>query len=256
MTDNPYASPEHLDGQPTQARKKKFRWFNVFVAVIFIVIFAPGFLLTFVRDGRPTARRGHCANNLKQIAFALYNYEGTYGSLPPAYTVDSGGRPLHSWRTLILPYLYEERLYKSIDLTKPWDHPANAKARNTELNVYHCPATTSPDRMTTYLASVAPEGCFRPAEPRDLSEITDAHGQTIAVIEVADDHAVEWMSPLDADAAAILNRGQDPAKLAHAGGTLAAFADGSVHFLKYTEKPENLRALISIAGKENMLDLP
>ena len=45
-----------------------------------------------------------CVNNLKQIALALHNYEEVYKVLPPAYTVDAQGRPLHSWRTLILPY--------------------------------------------------------------------------------------------------------------------------------------------------------
>ena len=255
MTDNPYATPEHLDKQPIPEKKRAFSWLWLFLTLLIgAILFA--LLVPANRSAGPAVLRAECQNNLKQIAIALYNYEGTYGSLPPAYTVDTSGRPLHSWRTLILPFLEQESLYKSIDLNKPWDHPVNAKARQTNLAAYRCPGTHSPTATTTYLASVAPDGCFRAAEPRKLSEITDQHGQTIAVIEVADDRAVEWMSPLDADAAAILNRGQDPAKLAHAGGTLAAFADGSVHFLKYTEKPENLRALISIAGKENMLDLP
>ena len=72
-------------------------------------------------------------NNLKQIALALLNYEQAHHALPPAYTVDAQGRPLHSWRTLILPYLDQESLYQTIDLSKPWNDPANAKALETSL---------------------------------------------------------------------------------------------------------------------------
>ena len=73
-----------------------------------------------------------CANNLKQIALALRNYESVYHALPPAYTVDAEGKPLHSWRTLILPYLEQQALYDKIDLSKPWDDPANKEAYETD----------------------------------------------------------------------------------------------------------------------------
>ena len=83
-------------------------------------------------------------------------------ALPPAYTVDAKGRPLHSWRTLILPYLEQEPLYQTIDLSKPWNDPANAKALETSLPVFRCPEAVGPQNTTTYLAIVAPNGCFIP----------------------------------------------------------------------------------------------
>ena len=63
----------------------------------------------------------------------------TYKALPPAYTVDADGRPLHSWRTLILPYLEQEPLYQTIDLSKPWNDPANAKARRNRSSRFSLP---------------------------------------------------------------------------------------------------------------------
>jgi Protein of unknown function (DUF1559) len=33
------------------------------------------------------------------------NYHDTYGRFPPAYIADHDGRPMHSWRVLILPLL-------------------------------------------------------------------------------------------------------------------------------------------------------
>ena len=39
------------------------------------------------------------------IIVALHNYHDEHGSFPPAYVSDESGRPLYSWRVLILPYL-------------------------------------------------------------------------------------------------------------------------------------------------------
>src|SRR5262245_3382414 len=64
-----------------------------------------GLLLPAVSVAREPARRMQCLNNLKQIALALHNYDATYGSLPPAYIADASGKPMHSWRVLILPFL-------------------------------------------------------------------------------------------------------------------------------------------------------
>ena len=80
-------------------------------------------------------------SNLHQISIALQLYAAAHGGLPPAYTTDADGKPLHSWRTLILPYLEHQQLYESIDLAKPWDDPANAEACKAALSVYQCPST-------------------------------------------------------------------------------------------------------------------
>ena len=256
MNENPYASPENLDDQPKQPKKPKFSWLNVLMVLGAIMVFFFVFALPARRSARSAARRAWCMNNLKQVALALSNDESTHGSLPPAYTVDSKGKPLHSWRTMILPYLDQEELHKSIDLTKSWDDPVNAKARQAEVSVYRCPATDGPMHHTTSMASIAPEGCFRLKEPRKLAEITDNHGETIAVIEVASDHAVHWMAPIDAGEALVLGRVNELDKLAHPGGSLAAMVDASVHFLKASMRPADLRALISIGGNERFQDFP
>ena len=54
-------------------------------------------LLPGTRTPQPPMHRSQCVNNLKQIALALYNYEEHYLALPPAYTVDTHGKPLHSF---------------------------------------------------------------------------------------------------------------------------------------------------------------
>ena len=207
-------------------------------------------LLPAYDSARSDARRAQCANNLKQIASALNEYESTYNALPPAYTVSADGKPLHSWRTLILPYMEQRSLYETIDLSKPWNDPANAKAYATEISQFRCPERKLPASNTTYLSIVAPNGCFLPDKPRQVSEITDDRGLTLMVIEADADHAVHWMAPIDADESLVMGVSRK-SKLNHAYGTNALFVDGSVRFMKADFPAAQRRAMISIAGNDN-----
>ena len=42
---------------------------------------------------------------MKQLGLAVHNYAQQYRCFPPAYIADKNGKPMHSWRVLILPYL-------------------------------------------------------------------------------------------------------------------------------------------------------
>ena len=250
MTDNPYASPETLSVTPELVKKRGFPFFKLLI-VFGIVAVLVSLLLPATRRGGDGARRTQCKNNLKQIALALHNYESTYHALPPAYTVDAAGKPLHSWRTLILPWVEQLDLYNTIDLSKPWDDPANAEALKTVPHVYRCPSVALAPGFTSYLGNVGTNACFHPTAPRAFSEITDGLPNTLMVIEVAQEHAVHWMAPQDASEKIVLNFGSN-GKLAHSGGTQAARADGSVRFISENVSPETLRALISIADNEQV----
>jgi hypothetical protein len=211
-------------------------------------------LLMPAHRGREPSRRTQCKNNLKQIGLALHNYHDTYGAFPPACTVDADGKPLHSWRTLILPYLDQKPLYDTIDLTKPWDDPANEKARETLLHAYRCPSVADmPPNHTTCLAVAAPGSVFAPGESLKLADITDGARNTLQVLEAPSDRSVPWMSPRDADEALFLSLSKD-SNLPHRGGTHALLCDGSVHFLSLNLSPAARRALISIAAGDKVGD--
>ncbi|QEH31684.1 hypothetical protein OJF2_01490 [Aquisphaera giovannonii] len=219
----------------------------IVLAVLFVL---PGL---FRGGALEAARRAQCTNNLKQIGLAIHNYVSDHGALPPACTVDANGRPLHSWRTVILPYLGEEALYRTIDLSKPWDDPANEKALHAMPFQFRCPFMTAQENRTAYLASVAPGGCLIPGRPRPRAEITDPAGATILAIEADDQHTVPWMAPLDADEALILGFSM-ASKLPHYGGVNAAMVDGSVKFLRATLAAPVRRALISASGGDGPAD--
>jgi len=191
-----------------------------------------------------------CQNNLKNIALAIGQYEQVFKALPPARTVDADGRPLHSWRTLILPYLEQEDLYRSIDLTKPWDDPANAAALATPLSIYRCP-DAGPPGTTCYFASTGPDRAMAPDRPRPLAEIADPPGGVLLLFEAEAeaDHAVPWMTPWDGEPSEFL-RAAPYSRPPHGGGSNAAFLDGSVRFLDADTPAEVRRAFATIADGE------
>ena len=227
---------------------RRVGWWLPAVMVVGILLVLVALLLPLVRTAGPAVRRAECVNNLREIGLALHNYVDAYGALPPAHTVDADGNPLHSWRTLILPILGQSKLYEKIDLSKPWNDEANAEAYKTVVNVFQCPASSAPQGHTTYMAVVAPNGCFRLTEPRRFSEITDGPSNTLMVIEVAPEHAAHWMAPVDADEALALGVGTK-SELAHPGRN-ALFCDGSVKFLSTAVSESTLRALFSIDGND------
>lgn len=246
MTIQPTTSPVNN----TATQKKGFTLIQLLVVLAILGVLV-ALLLPAQRRVRPAARRTQCKNNLKQIGLALHNYHDTYHAFPPAFTVDSDGRPLHSWRTLILPFVDQEPLYNRIDLSKPWNDPANAEAFKSQVPVYQCPGSHADVAWThtIYMALVTANSCFRPTEPRVMSEITDDRGKTIMVIEVDVDQAVHWMSPKDASEPLVLGIGSKT-KHAHTGGIHALFVDGSVKFLSEQSSAADRLAMISIAGNE------
>ena len=234
----------------------KRHWLIEFVVVISVIATLLAFVAPPRRSAGPSVRRIQCVNNLKQITLALHDYVMEYKTLPPAYTVDGSGRPLHSWRTLILPYLGAKPLYDKIDLAKAWDDPANAEAyQSVAFDSYRCPEAKCPTTHTTYMAVVTSNSCFRPTEPRSLSDITDPQSETLLVVELHSDQAVHWMAPLDADEKLFLGLGPK-SKYAHNGGMNAAFVDGRTEFLEASLSTDRRQALISISGNDNGPELP
>ncbi len=248
MKDNPFASPEvHDTTQPPLGGWGSRLLKLSLIAAIIVVLGA--LIIPSPRRAREAARRTQCKNNLKQIGLALHDYHEEYGSFPPAYTVDSNGRMLHSWRTLLLPYLEQEQLYRQIDFSKPWYDPANAAAFEATVAVFQCRSTEMPKNHAIYLGVSGPDFCFRDDEPTRFTDIKDGVSNTLIVVEVPQDRTVPWMSPQDADEALImgLSRGS---KSAHTGGFQAALADGSVRFVSENIDRTTLRALLTISGDE------
>ncbi|MBN9517297.1 DUF1559 domain-containing protein [bacterium] len=107
----------------------------VVIAIIAILI---GLLLPAVQKVREAAARAKCQNNLKQIGIALHAYHSALQKFPPAQNAQS-----YNVHSLILPYIEQEPLYKSFDLTLSPGNAANAVPRATVVPIYLCPSDSS-----------------------------------------------------------------------------------------------------------------
>ena len=102
------------------------------LVVIAIIAMLVSLLLPAVQQAREAGRRIHCANNMKQVALGLLNYESARGKMPPAGFAGVNPRPSWSlgsfvpnfgrqisWVVMTLPYLEEQSLYDQFDLEVP-----------------------------------------------------------------------------------------------------------------------------------------
>jgi hypothetical protein len=66
---------------------------------------------------------GDPPNTPKQIGLGLLNYDITFKHIPAGDDVAYSGGVLHSWQTLIMPYMVISN--RDCDLTKPWNDSSN-----------------------------------------------------------------------------------------------------------------------------------
>jgi hypothetical protein len=198
-------------------------------------------------------------DNLALIGAALRAYHDDYKCFPPAVIRDSAGKPMHSWRVLLLPYLGEKELYRAYKFDEPWDGPTNSTLLIHSMPaVYRDPA--DPDSRITaetpYLAVCGDGSVF----PRDgsviLEEITDGPGDTVMVVEAARS-GIAWMEPLDMQITRMnysvnSNFGPDSVATLAGDGPQILLADGTVKELVPEVSAAQLRALVTIRGGETV----
>src|SRR5216683_6161808 len=105
----------------------------VVIAIIGVLI---ALLLPAVQKVREAANRTQCANNLKQIGLAVHNFHDTYGGFPNngnqwytgiSFDASLTPQPLKyqqaGWGFQILPFLEQDNLYKTVDMTDANHNP-------------------------------------------------------------------------------------------------------------------------------------
>ena len=89
---------------------------------------------------------------MKNIALGLYSYNVAHnGDWPPAVICDEKGKPMHSWRVLVLPYLDAQDTYDQYDFSEPWNGPNNSKLHDKMPSAFTCFGSGLPDQMTSYM---------------------------------------------------------------------------------------------------------
>jgi prepilin-type processing-associated H-X9-DG protein len=219
--------------------------------VVFAALF--GLLARAVGEAREEARRAQCVCNLKLIGLALHNYHSVYGCFPPAYVVGPDGKPWHSWRVLVWPFIESNPLCSRYNFNEPWDGPNNRTLIGTNY-VYSCPTHRStPSPFTNYVAVVGPGTVFPGAGTTSIADIHDGTANTLMLAECSD-LDIPWTEPRDLDVSKLSFRVNDPARPGpssrHPGGANVVLADGSCRFFKNTIRPKTLKPLFTIRGGE------
>ena len=130
----------------------------VVIAIIGILI---GMLLPAVQQVRAAAQRVSCANKLRQIGFAVHNYESALQAFPvnqvgPGRSDGSGGfeSGYYSWLVPLLPFMERDNLHSQFDLSisngdgdgfSMSDTHPNAVAAGTRVEAFLCPSDITAD---------------------------------------------------------------------------------------------------------------
>jgi hypothetical protein len=184
---------------------------------------------------------------------AVANYHDAEGRYPPPYVAGPDGRPWHSWRVLILPYLEHPDLYNEYRFDEPWDGPNNRKLADRMPPVYAFHGPDRPGNTTTnYLAVVGRETVWHASQPVTSADVPDGLGATILVVE-NNGAEVHWMAPRDLSLADLDLRMNSPRGVSSPYEDPAvAMLDGSLHRLRPGLRSAALRALLTTRGGERL----
>jgi hypothetical protein len=222
------------------------------VLLLLGVLIATYFVPSVATLGKTTPEK--CRDNLRKIAAAMRAYHDEHGHFPPAHVADDKGRPRHSWRVLLLPYVGEQALYDQYQFDEPWNSRHNQTLIKSVPNVYACPdGADSEFGETSYVVICGNGMLFDKDQVRSIASITDRPANTLLVVEV-DNSAISWSEPRDLDASEVswnINRDRRGIGSAHAeGGANVAMADGIAHHFADFLPSDQLRAMATIDGGE------
>jgi RNA polymerase sigma factor (sigma-70 family) len=197
---------------------------------------------------RTAAKRARSSNYLKQLAIVMQTYSDANGRFPAAAVFDKDGKPLLSWRVLMLPYLEQEALYKEFHLDEAWDSDHNKKLLEKMPPLFAGGDEQALKSHETYYQGFVGKGAAFDGTKglRFPADFPDGTSNTILLVEAK--KVVPWTKPEDIpfDAGKLLPRvgGLDK------DGFLAALCDGSVRFIPRTIKEDDLRTwIIRNSGK-------
>ena len=211
---------------------------------------------------REGTRRERCEYNLLQLYRATCEYVDAYGTYPPAYTIDSEGTPLHSWRVLLLPYLDREELYSHIRLNEPWDCEWNSQFWDKTPSLFQCSsipvhtesgsANLDKTKRCSFSCVLGTSSLFaKNGKPVFPDEVVDGVSNTVMYVERRD--PVNWMNPQDElTEEQVLNENELPTTQRrgfgswHGAGGYVLLADGSTRFLSEKIDSAVLKLLLNI----------
>lgn len=257
-------------------RLTAFTLLELLVALAIIGVLL-GLLLPAVQKVREAANRSKCSNNLRQIGVALHHYHDVHHTFPPGgiewRPPGNHTKRQLAWGTFLLPFLDQETVYRSLNLSKPFDSPENAAGAATVLAVFLCPSKQRSNywfdnRAVCDYGGILGQALFGNNNPPNgvlffdksisIPMITDGTSHTLIISENTQRDDGQWINAMNLfDVAAPINRAPiyDPdIHSEHPGGANGLFADGSVRFLRESMNVSALAAIVTRAGGEPVPD--
>jgi Protein of unknown function (DUF1559) len=264
-----------FDSQVVPGSLMKHRGLLVVIAILAGVAFL---LIPAMYAAREATSVMHCSNTAKQISLAIQNYTDTFGHLPPCAIVDSDGRPIHSWRAVVTPYM------AALPQVYRWDEPWNGILNQRLLDgtpihlegptsgkpakglpwhgpidyamVFRCSSEqTSVDFHVDYYAIVGTNCIWSAGRKCDLNSVGDGIANTILIAESTNVRAL-WSEPTDLDFDNMSFKVNDPTRASissnHRVGPAVVFADGSVFRLDPKIPEQIVKGLLTANGGEKI----
>jgi prepilin-type processing-associated H-X9-DG protein len=178
----------------------------------------------------------------------------------------------------VLPYIYQEALYRQINFKVPWNDARNRETILTALTIFRCPSSelefpgdsdyagilgtamnTRPDDIDVG-GKIFDRGVLINANYRQegvrFAQVTDGLSNTLAVAEAADFSEEDdgyWVTGLHSIShdSGTVNSDRNGIVSWHPGGAHAARVDGSVSFITDETEPDLIGALCTRAADDN-----
>ena len=185
-----------------------------------------------------------------QVNLALLSYHQAHGRFPPAVIRDREGKPLYSWRVVVLPYVDSGPLYQEFHLEEPWDSPHHLTLVPKMPPLYAAPGRKAQivrPHHTTCHVFVGKGAAFEGTKGLNLrDDFPDGLANTILVVDTG--KPVPWSKPED------LPYDPDqplPDLRGHFhDGFWACTANNKRVWVRHDLREETLRALITRNGKD------
>ena len=182
-----------------------------------------------------------CPICLKGVAFAVHAYRDRHGVFPPRVIKDEHGRPMHSWRVLVAPYLEAPAELGAYDFSVAWNRGSNKRLQGLQMHAYKCPYCAANNKTTSQTTVVA---------VTDDHAVFSADEDAICLVGITRS-GIHWLEPRDLTVADLVDNGNNwLVSSEHGAGVWICQSDGGVRFLLDSCTRDELQRLVAGSGHE------